>query len=77
MHYYDYPMMVGYGSAWGFVMMLAWLFFFVVIAVVAVRLIKVGGMSHHGEDPVDIAKERYAKGEITKQEFEQLKKDLK
>jgi putative membrane protein len=28
------------------------------------------------QSPVDLAKERYARGEITREEFEQLKKDL-
>lgn len=29
-----------------------------------------------GADPLSIAKERYARGEITKDQFDQIKKDL-
>ena len=31
---------------------------------------------HHEEDPLEIAKRRYAKGEIGREEFEQMRRDL-
>jgi len=34
------------------------------------------GSSTPGRNPLDAAKERYAKGEISREDFEQIKKDL-
>jgi putative membrane protein len=34
------------------------------------------GTSTSGQNPLDIAKERYARGEITRDQFDQIKKDL-
>ena len=78
--YYDYHMMNGNDAGWGIAMTLFWLVFLIVAATVAVHVLRGHDHHHHQTvekvDPVDIAKERYAKGDITKDQFEQLKKDL-
>ena len=68
---------MGYGMAnLGWV----WMVLIVMIMVVAIYwLVRVlGNTSSAGkaDDPLDILKNRYAKGEITKKEFDQAKKDI-
>lgn len=76
-------MMWGYGynqiGSWGVFHGLFMFFFWFLIIAFFVLLIKKLGGSHHewsGSKSLDILKERYAKGEINKQEFEEKKKDL-
>ena len=59
----------------GFMMLLFWAG---IIWLVAWWVRRASQHTYHGENmtPLDIAKARYAKGEITKEQFEQLKKDL-
>mgnify|MGYP006299607113 CR=1 FL=1 len=65
----------GWGMGWGWIIGLA---FLVVIVWVIVRLVNQYNQSGRVSDKsaMDILKERYAKGEINKQEFEERKKDL-
>lgn len=77
MDYYG-PMMDNGNWGWGLFMMLFWLLVLALIAYFGVRLLR-NHEQHNtpqSRDPLDIAKERYAKGEIDKEQFEQLKKDL-
>lgn len=46
------------------------------IVVFIVWIVKRTGSSGPGKNVLDIARERYAKGEILKEEFEQIRKDL-
>ena len=74
------------GSGWGWGMGfgggLFMILFWVVIIVAVVMLAKwlFGGSSRidlpRGKSALDILKERYARGEIDKEEFEQKKRDL-
>lgn len=74
----------GYGYMGGFGFFFTILFWGLVIwaIVVAVRMAS-GGHGHtccgggaKGDEAGKVLRERYAKGEITKEQFEQMKKDL-
>jgi putative membrane protein len=71
---------VGWWMMFGGIWML--IFWGAVIALVVWSIKKLTERSSAGSgnqqkhSPLDIAKERYAKGEISKDEFEQIKKDL-
>lgn len=75
---YYYGPMDGYGWGDGIIMALIWLLFLVFIVFVVMRLLRHRDWTPGSQsDPIEIAKARYARGEITKEQFEQIKKDLK
>jgi len=75
-------MMGEYGHGWG--MGMGWWWIIGLIIVIAVIWMIVKSMNRGtgsttqspGKSALDILKERYAKGEIDKEEFEKRKKDL-
>jgi len=78
---YDGGMMGNYGYGMGYGGMFFGLIFWILIIVGAYLLIKwlVEQNKTRGSEEksaLDIAKERYAKGEITEEEFEEMKKRL-
>ena len=70
----------GHMGGFGFGGIIMWLIFLILIALViyfVMQSIKLGSSGHSSkETPLDILKTRYAKGEITKEEFNRMKKDL-
>jgi len=73
---WDMPLGMGWWMAFGGLWMVV--FWGGLIALIVWGITKLGGRKAPTpkHDPLDIAKERYAKGEISKEEFEQIKKDL-
>ncbi len=72
----------GYGGGWGW-MATGWitmLLFWVLIiagAVVAVRWMNArGATGQPPETPLEILRRRYASGELTKEQFESMKRDV-
>jgi putative membrane protein len=67
---------------WGllsFLLGLVLIFFFIVAVVTAIKWVwgqKTPIVLGSGESALDVLKKRYAKGEIGKEEFERIKKDI-
>lgn len=82
-HYY--PMMDDYYYGWhpamGLGMDLVWLIFLIAVAYFVYKLIKsekiLAPKKSSIQSPTDIADERYAKGELTREQYMQMKEDLK
>ncbi len=78
--------MTGNMPGWGmmgsgmFFMSIFWLIVLVLLIVAGVYLVRslrhTGNGGSRKESPLDILKKRYASGEINKQEFEEMKRDL-
>lgn len=68
------------GMGWWMLFGGAWMFVFWggLIALIVWGITKLSGRGNSSakHNPLDVAKERYAKGELTKTDFEQLKKDI-
>jgi putative membrane protein len=73
-------MMGLYGGWWmlfgGIIFILFWGAVIYLIVWAVRRSSHGSGMESQNRTALDIAKERYAKGEITKEQFDQIKKDL-
>lgn len=70
--------MMGYGGYGGMFMWLIWIVIAAVIIYFVFNLSKRNGKSidSENESPIEILKRRYAKGEITKDEFDRIKKEI-
>jgi putative membrane protein len=73
---WGHMMYYGYGHGGMFM----WIVFLIVIGLLIYFIVQgqktKGQTPTRNESPVDILKKRYAKGEVTKEEYERIKKDL-
>lgn len=76
--YGEWGSMMHYGFGYGGMFM--WIIFLIVIGLLIYFILQAqktkGERSEQTEKPLDILKKRYAKGEITKEEYERMKGDI-
>jgi putative membrane protein len=69
---------------WGGGMWFGWIFWLAIIGIIVYLLVNQSSRNRNqdffhqpsSDTPIDIIKKRYAKGEITKEQFDQMRKDL-
>ncbi len=67
----------GWGMGFGWIFMIIfWVLVILGVVYIVQTVFKSGKGSEQKETPFDILKRRYAKGEISKEEFEKMKDDL-
>ncbi len=73
-----YGMMDGYGMGYGFGILgpIFWILVIIGLVLLIKYLWESGGAKREQESALEILKKRYARGEISKEEFEEKKKDL-
>ena len=76
LHMWDIPSGMGWWIGFGGIWMVIFWGGLIALIVWSIKNLSGGGGTARENDPLDIAKERYAKGEISEEEFNQLKKDL-
>ncbi|MHB0975739.1 MAG: SHOCT domain-containing protein [Candidatus Aquicultorales bacterium] len=82
MEYLQYMDRWWYGGGWIWVMMLFMLAFWILVIAAIIFLFRWLALSGAGKPHVtrdaalEVLKERYARGEISKEEFERMKKEL-
>ena len=66
----------GDGMGWWILIGSVWMVLFWVLIIWAVVKLTTRGDAHETSSALEIARQRYARGELSREEFEQLRKDL-
>lgn len=78
-----YNMMSGWGSGsggdslWGWLLMFMMMLLVVLGAILLIRFATNNQANKNSTDALDILKQRYARGEINKKQFDEMKQDIK
>ena len=75
-NWWDLPAGMGWWMGFGVIWMVLFWVGLIALIVWVIKKLTGGSVTTSRNTPLDIARERYAKGEISREEFEQIRKDL-